>query len=156
MTYAATMTDAPDPTAPTVYEASPLVIPGGKQFTLAGTRTSAMVAAAAYADDGERDRVIAEGRWTETFTTVAALPGVVLDKMMGTVEIVKREGVESMRINQAASVPILKSIVAPADIDRFVELINDPDRAVDIQTLWMVASDMVTALAGRPTGGSGA
>lgn len=118
-----------------VFTASPRVLDKGVTFKLQGNR-------------------IAGGEpWYETFTSRVALPTASLDMVMSSVELDKRGEVTG--IHQAAAIPLLEVVIHPDDLPRFRQLMNDPDRAIDLRTLWVCAMTVVGKLVERPTGGSG-
>lgn len=134
-------------TAPEVFTAKPVVLPAGVPITINGLRLSA--------ENPEGTDVTSEtpGYWEETFTSVRALPGAVLDAVSGSVSVDSAGDITA--INQAQSIPILRQVLDPESLHRFEVLLKDRDRVVDIATLWGVAMKYVEKLTGRPTGGSG-
>ncbi len=94
-----------------------------------------------------------EQAWEETFTARRAAPSSVIDMMAGSVSVDSRGRLTG--INQAQAIPILREVLDPESARRFDHLIGDPDRVVDLGTLWMAASWLVEQLIGRPTGGPG-
>ena len=136
-------------TAPGTFTSRPTVVAGGVSITFDGVR----VAALASLPPDHEITPDTPGYWTETFTSIDALPGAVLDAVAGSVSMGADGEIQS--INQAKAIPVLRQLIRPEDRHRFERLIADPDRAVEINALWGGAMYMVKELTGRPTGGSG-
>lgn len=137
------------------FTSNPLILDEALSIIFDGTKVSAVEASRAEGlSDDQRAAALEAGKWEETFTTRTSLPGAVLDEMMGSVTMAKNG--QGMKIHQAQSIPILRQVIAPADLPRFEKLIVDHDRVVDLTVLWMAATYAVETMSGRPTGGSGA
>lgn len=83
--------------------------------------------------------------WTETFVAAPSIPGAMLLDFIADAD--SGDGGKAAQ----ALVDFLAGVISPDDRDRFNELIRDPDKTVEIETLAEICEWLVGEYATRPT-----